>query len=76
MLEIKRKEGENIGSMLYRFSKKVKQSGVLKEAKKRRFRHRAVNKRKLRLGALYRIGKQEELAELKKYGFAPTKKAK
>ena len=54
MLEIRKKEGESTGSFLYRFGKRVKQSGILKEVKKRRFKGRAVNRRKVRLAALYR----------------------
>jgi ribosomal protein S21 len=71
MIEVRRKEGENVGSLLYRFSKKVKQSGILKEVKKRKFRDRPINRRKRRLSALYRIKKEQEIAELKKYGFVP-----
>jgi ribosomal protein S21 len=71
MIEVRKKEGENVGSLLYRFSKKVRQSGILKEVKKRKFKDRPINRRKIRLAALYRIKKEQEIAELKKYGFTP-----
>ncbi|OGG42139.1 hypothetical protein A3A21_02010 [Candidatus Jorgensenbacteria bacterium RIFCSPLOWO2_01_FULL_45_25b] len=69
-IQSRRKEGESTGSFLYRFSKKVKQSGIVKEAKKRRFKERPTNRRKKRLSALYRVEKEKELEKKKKYGFA------
>lgn len=65
-IEAKRKEGENINALLYRFNKKLKQSGVLKEAKKRRFSSRGVNKNKRRSGALYRATKAQAVKRTKK----------
>lgn len=67
-MEVKRKEGENPSALLYRFSKKIQQSGVLREAKKRRFRHRAVNRRKRRASALYREERVKEIKKAKKLG--------
>lgn len=66
--EIKKKEGESINTFLYRFNKKIQQSGVLKEAKKRRFHRRLTNRRQRRLSAVYRAQKQKEIEKLKKYG--------
>jgi ribosomal protein S21 len=68
-IQVKRKEGESLSSFLFRFSKKVQQSGLLKEVKKRQFRFRPLNKRKKRLAALYRLAKEEELARLRRYGY-------
>lgn len=67
-MELKRREGESVSSFLYRFSKKMQQSGVLKEAKKRRTRARAVNKNKRRVGAIYRDEKRTEIETKKKLG--------
>ncbi|EKD23855.1 MAG: hypothetical protein ACD_81C00165G0006 [uncultured bacterium] len=67
-MELKRREGESVSSFLYRFSKKMQQSGVLKEAKKRRSRARAVNKNKRRVGAIYRDEKRVEIETAKKLG--------
>lgn len=69
-LEIRKKEGENIGSVLFRFNKKVKQSGILKESKKRRFKNRPKNKRNIRLSAIYKAEKAKDLERQKKYGNA------
>ncbi len=68
-VEVKKRQGENVGSLVFRFNKRVKQSGVLKEVKKRRFSGRTVNRGKRRLAALYRLKKQKEIMRLKKYGF-------
>lgn len=68
-MEVRRRKNENVGSFLYRFSKRVQQSGVLKEVRKRRAHGRPENKRKRRLGALYRMNKQSEISKLKKYGY-------
>jgi len=66
MIGVKRREGENLNSLLFRFKKKIKQQGILKEVKKRAFHLRPLNKRKKRLAALYRVKKMEELQRLRK----------
>jgi ribosomal protein S21 len=70
MIDIKKKEGESSNSLLFRFSKKVRQSGVLAEVRKRRFRARAVNRRTRRLSAVFRTAKKAEMARMKKLGLA------
>jgi len=67
-MKLKRREGESTGAFLYRFSKKVRQSGILREAKKRKFRHRPVSKYKKRLSALHREQKKKEVEKAKKMG--------
>ncbi|MDO8574435.1 MAG: 30S ribosomal protein S21 [bacterium] len=68
MVKVVKREGETAGAMLFRFSKKVKQSGVLKESKKRRFRARPVNRRKKRLSAKHREEKKAEIKKARKMG--------
>ncbi|RJQ29853.1 hypothetical protein C4571_00315 [Candidatus Parcubacteria bacterium] len=68
MIEVKRKEGEPANALLFRFSKRVKRSGILREANKRRFRDRVVNKSKRRLSAIHRDHKRKELDRLRKLG--------
>ncbi len=63
MLEIKRREGESISSFLHRFNQKIRQSGILREAKKRRFHGRRVTKAKRKKMALYRIKKTKSLGK-------------
>lgn len=67
MIEIKRKEGESTNSLLYRFSKIIRQSGVLKEAKKRMFYSKKPNKNARRKSAIYRSKKTAEIERLKKF---------
>jgi ribosomal protein S21 len=61
MIEVKKKEGESVNAFLFRFTKKIQQSGVLKEAKKRRFAKRAENKHARKMSALYRAGKKKTI---------------
>jgi hypothetical protein len=68
MIETRKKEGESSNSLLFRFSKKVRQSGVMAEVRKRRFKGRAVNRVKRRLAAIHRSEKNKERARLKKLG--------
>lgn len=65
---VKKKEGETIGSLMYRFSKKVQQSGILLESKKRRFYKRKESRVKRKLAAIYRDDKKQEVAKAKKMG--------
>lgn len=67
-MEIHKKEGENNTSLYSRFRSKIKRSGVLTEARKRRYHDRPLNERKRRLSALYRIKRVEEVRKAKKLG--------
>lgn len=68
MIEIKRKEGESPNAFLYRFTKKMQQSGILKEAKRRRNYMRPVNKNSKRASAIYRSEKKVEIERQRKLG--------
>lgn len=65
---VKKKEGENPNGIVYRFVKKVQQSGVLREARNRRFTKREDNKNKRRKSALHREMKRKEFEKAKKMG--------
>jgi ribosomal protein S21 len=67
-MEIKKREGETPNSLIYRFNKRIQRSGLVKEVRKRQFTDRLPNKRKVRLSALYRIGKQENQDLARKVG--------
>ncbi len=67
-MEIKRREGEPMGTFLYRFTKKMRQSGILIESKKRRFKGRPISKRSRRASALYREQKKKEVEKARKMG--------
>jgi len=68
MIELKRKDGESVNAFLYRFYKRVRQSGLMKEAKRRRFYSARPNKRARRDSTLYRIEKHKEMERLRKLG--------
>jgi len=67
-MQIKRKEGESINSFLRRFSKRIYQSGILKEVKKKRFKRRKPNLRARKVSALYKVKKQKEMSKAQKMG--------
>ena len=67
-MEVKRKEGESMSAFLYRFTKKMQQSGILKEAKKRKHSKRTINKTKIRANAVYRSQKKKENEKARKLG--------
>lgn len=61
MIKVNRKEGETVNALIFRFSKKVRRSGISQEVRRRRFRGRVQNKLKQRLSALYRLEKSSEM---------------
>ena len=67
-VKVIKKEGESASSVMYRFTKKIQQGGVLKEAKKRRFYKRAQNRTKRRKLALKREARKTEILHKKKWG--------
>jgi len=67
-MEIKKREGESPNSLIFRFTKKTQQSGVLKEARKRRFYTRELSRTKRRASALHRNEKKKEFERAKKLG--------
>ena len=60
MLEVRRKPSESSSSLLHRFSKIVKQSGILRESKKRRYRNRPIGKTKRKISAIRRAARKGE----------------
>lgn len=67
-MRLRRREGETMSAFLYRFNKRVRQSGILVEAKKRKHKKRAVSKKKRQLSAFYRERKNKEIEKAKKMG--------
>jgi len=67
-MEIRKKEGEAASSLVYRFNKRVQQSGIIKEVKKRRFKKRVESKIKKRISAIYKNTKLKEVQKLRKLG--------
>ncbi len=71
VVEVKKKDGESLESMLRRFTKKVQQSGVLIRAKKSRFYEPGKSKRAIRESALRRKAIREKNDLLRKMGKLP-----
>lgn len=59
-LEVQRKEKENNSSIVHRFTRSVIQSGIIKEARSRRFRQRPLSKNAKKRLALRKIRLKEE----------------
>ena len=67
-LEIKKKERETSHSLVRRFSKRLKQSGILIRARKKIFRKRKKSKQLKKRAALRREEKKKEYERKKKLG--------
>lgn len=60
MVEVRKQPRENIGSMLRRFSERIKKSGVLLEAKESQWYKKPKSKRERREAAMVRATRQAE----------------
>lgn len=67
-LKVEKKERETTQSLIRRFSKAVKRSGILKEARKRRFFRRPLSDKSKRTAALRRLKAGEEYERKEKLG--------
>jgi ribosomal protein S21 len=67
-MKIQKQTRENSQSLVYRFTKAVQKSGVLIEARKRRFTEKPKSKNLEKRGALIRIEKKKEFDKAKKLG--------
>ncbi|HUZ92646.1 MAG TPA: hypothetical protein VNG29_01465 [Candidatus Paceibacterota bacterium] len=65
---MRKKQGESGNSLLFSFTKRIKRSGVLKEARKRRFRGRAQSRLKRKRSAIHRDAKRKDFERQKKLG--------
>ena len=63
-----KREGETANALIFRFTKKVRRSGMLQEQRRRRFKDRPVTKRVRKASAIFKTAKKEEMARLKKLG--------
>jgi len=70
-VKVNKRKGENFNSLMYRFNRKIRRSGILREARSRTFYQKSLNKNQRRKEALYRRKKDREIEELKRYGHGP-----
>ncbi|MBI4426805.1 MAG: 30S ribosomal protein S21 [Candidatus Kerfeldbacteria bacterium] len=68
VVEVRRKEGESVESLLRRFTKRVQQSGVLLRAKRARFYEPPKTKREVREDAIRRREIRQRKEYLRKIG--------
>ncbi|MEK7507556.1 MAG: 30S ribosomal protein S21 [Patescibacteria group bacterium] len=69
-IEVKRKQGESASALMFNFSKRIKRSGVLKEARRRLFYARTVSRIKRKASALQKDKKKKEIDRARKLGIA------
>lgn len=68
MIFVSRKENETSSALVRRFTMRVQASGVLKEAKVKKFYRKPINKNIRRAAKLEREGKRREITKLRKLG--------
>ncbi len=68
MIELRKKEKESTLNLLRRFTKKVRQSGVLMDARRKMFRKRKQSQFKVKQSALRRNHLKELRSDLNKLG--------
>ena len=76
MVDVKRKPKESISMMMRRFSQRVRESGILMNAKKSRFKEKKISKGERRKVAVEREKRRKERQKLKKwedYNYAERK---
>ncbi len=67
-VEVRRKEREPVGSLLRRFTRRVKQSGVLLSARRSRFYQKNKTKRQVKESALRREQLRAQRKDMMKMG--------
>ncbi len=67
-VEVRKRKSENAGTLLFRFNRKIKQSGLIREAKRRRFKSRKINRLRVKKSALYSLKRRQEITSAKKHG--------
>lgn len=67
-IKVQKKERDSASSLLHRFSKKIKESGVLPKVRSKRYNDRALSKAKIKKGKLKKIASADKYAKLKRLG--------
>jgi len=71
-IEVKKNPNENAVNVIRRFSKRVKNSGLIRRARKIRYQSRPLSSYQKKSAALIRIKKTKEIERLKKLGKIPS----
>jgi ribosomal protein S21 len=67
-LEVRKKEKENVQSLVRRFTKAVQQSGILLRAREKMYKDRNISEEKKKRSALRRLELKAKYERLKKLG--------
>lgn len=67
-IRVEKNERETNQSLIRRFTKRLKSSGLIRAVKRRRFHQRPKSEQMKRKSALRRLEKQAEVAKMKKLG--------
>jgi ribosomal protein S21 len=68
VIEVKKNPNENNSSILRRFSRRIQESGIIRNVKSNRYNVRKESKLKAKKSALKRMGRRKEIEKLKKMG--------
>ena len=75
-VEVVKKEGEHIGGLLRRFSRRSQGAGTVKRVRSIRYHKRAPSTNKIKESALTRMSRTAEYQKLWKLGREPAKKGR
>lgn len=70
MISVRKRESESPTSLMFRFNKRMKQSGLVKEVRKRRFTDRPVSKLKRKQSAIHREAMKKDFLRKRKMGIS------
>lgn len=68
IIEVNKNQNENNASIVRRFSRRIKESGIIRKVKSSRYNVRKESKLTIKRSALKRIQKKKEIEKLKKLG--------
>jgi ribosomal protein S21 len=68
-ITIKRKDGENTSSFLYRATKRIQKSGILLQSRRGRFHKNPLTKNKRWVTAMHRLGMERQIKKFLKLGY-------
>jgi len=68
VIEVKKNPNENNSSILRRFSRRIQESGIIRNVKSNRYNVRKESKLKAKKSALKKMSRRREIEKLKKMG--------
>lgn len=68
MISANKRDGETANALIFRFTRKIRRSGIIQETRKRRFQDRPTTRTKRKQSAIFKAEKKAEMAKAKKMG--------